>query len=105
MLLLLSWSAPNYYGVLTAKLYDYLSAGRPILALVNGPDDPELRQIVEGTRAGKVFATRDSVAAWLLDGYLKWRDHDQRLEWRPDLTAMTAYLESLPLATPYPRGA
>ncbi|MEM6398079.1 MAG: hypothetical protein AAF741_17140 [Bacteroidota bacterium] len=53
--LLLSWSTETYRGVLTAKLYDYLAAGRPILALVNGPDDPELKAIIEGSESGKVF--------------------------------------------------
>lgn len=55
LLLLLNWSAPNYYGVLTAKLWDYLASGRPILALVNGPIDQELKSIIEGAAAGTVY--------------------------------------------------
>ena len=93
ILLLLTWSAPNYYGVLTAKLYDYLSAGRPILALVNGPDDPELRRIVEGSRAGRVYA--DGMGAdWLLGCYQQWRESNGRVPWSSDLVEMAQYLET-----------
>ncbi|MEL6670123.1 MAG: hypothetical protein AAFP08_14215 [Bacteroidota bacterium] len=53
--LLLSWATESYRGVLTAKLFDYLAAGRPILAILNGPDDPELRKIIEDSGSGKVF--------------------------------------------------
>ena len=96
LLLLLSWSAPNYYGVLTAKLYDYLSAGRPILTLINGPEDPELRRIVEGTRAGRVYA--DGLRPeWLLACYQQWREGGGRLPWSVDLTEMSQYLEQEPL--------
>ncbi len=93
MLLLLNWSAPGYYGVLTAKLYDYLSAGRPILALVNGPDDPELRQIVEGTRSGRVYADGMS-PEWLLGCYQSWREGNGKLPWSADLREIAQYLES-----------
>jgi hypothetical protein len=99
LLLLLNWSAPDYYGVLTAKLYDYLSSGRPILALVNGPDDPELRQIVEGTQAGRVFASDEHPDDWLLKCYQHWRENEGSLRWRSDLAAMAGYLENQPLST------
>ena len=100
MLLLLNWSAPDYYGVLTAKLYDYLSAGRPILALVNGPSDPELTQIVEGTRAGRVYAGGMS-PDWLLACYQQWREGGGRLPWSADLTEMAKYLENQPVGGDY----
>lgn len=96
VLLLLNWAAPDYYGVLTAKLYDYLSAGRPILALVNGPDDPELRHIVEGSRAGRVYAG-DAPTEWLLACYQQWREGGGCLPWSSDLQAMTEYLENQPV--------
>ena len=93
MLLLLNWSAENYYGVLTAKLYDYLSAGRPILALVNGPDDRELRQIVEGTHAGRVYDRTDSPRDWLLGCYQQWKEGGGQVPWSSDLDKMKTYLE------------
>lgn len=100
LLLLLNWSAPDYYGVLTAKLYDYLSAGRPILALVNGPSDPELTQIVEGTRAGRVYAGGMS-PDWLLACYQQWREGGGRLPWSANLTEMAKYLENQPVGGNY----
>ncbi len=99
VLVLLNWAAENYYGVLTAKLYDYLSTGRPILALVNGPADPELTEIVEGTRAGRVFATGASPARWLLGCYQQWKTNDKRLAWSSDRGAMASYLENQPVGS------
>jgi len=74
VLLLLTWSAPGYYGVLTAKLWDYLGTGRPILALVNGPGDPELKGILEGAAAGAMFTPQEQEALekWLLAAYQQW---------------------------------
>ena len=75
MLLLLNWSAPGYYGVLTAKLWDYLAAGRPVLALVNGPGDEELSGIFSGAGAGAVYATDEQakVAERLRQWLAEWR--------------------------------
>ena len=80
LLLLLNWSAPGYYGILTAKLWDYLATGRQILALVNGPGDEELQDIIAGAAAGAVFRTEEqsmveqylstAVAEWKALGYL-----------------------------------
>ncbi|MBB4080218.1 glycosyltransferase involved in cell wall biosynthesis [Lewinella aquimaris] len=97
LLLLLNWSADNYYGVLTAKLYDYLAAGRPILALVNGPPDPELTEIVEGTRAGHTYAVGESPADWILGCYQQWRNGGGRVPWSVNLQRMAHYLESKPV--------
>ena len=76
--ILLSWSAKHYGGIMTAKLGSYLAAGRPIAAIVNGPDDPELRAAVEGTGAGKLFCTAAhdqpaALEAYLLDLYRTWQ--------------------------------
>lgn len=81
--LLLTWSATDYYGVLTAKLYDYLASGRPITALVNGPDDPELRRIIEGSGAGRVFCHGQSAALanWLTQLYQEWEINNGQLAW------------------------
>ena len=97
ILLLLTWSAPGYYGVLTAKLYDYLSAGRPILGLVNGPQDPELYQIVEDSHAGKVFYDDTSPIDWLLGCYQQWKISKGRLPWSPNMKHMARYLEDEPV--------
>lgn len=93
VLLLLNWSAPGYYGVLTAKLWDYLAAGRPVLALVNGPGDEELKSIIEGAAAGAVFASEEQRALekWIGEKYAYWLENDE-LPWSPDRQKMTSYL-------------
>lgn len=75
--LLLSWSAPNYGGIMTAKLAHYLAAGRPIITILSGPADPELTRLVEKTGAGFVYPTadpraEDQLTSFLLDAYRGW---------------------------------
>ncbi|MEM1358122.1 MAG: hypothetical protein AAGF89_07985 [Bacteroidota bacterium] len=93
LLLLLNWSAPGYYGVLTAKLWDYLATGRPILALCNGPKDPELQHIVEGAAAGAVFADEehDQLEDWLRQAYETWQKGGS-LPWSVDTEVLRTYL-------------
>jgi hypothetical protein len=95
--LLLSWSASDYYGVLTAKLYDYLAAGRPILALVNGPEDPELTRVIEGSGAGRCAHTAPDQAAiienWLAELYLDWQGNDGCLSWTMNKEKLTYLLD------------
>ncbi|MTB53178.1 hypothetical protein [Lewinella sp. W8] len=92
VLLLLNWAAPGYYGVLTAKLWDYLATGRPILALVNGPADPELADIVHGASAGAVFATAEQrkLEDWLREAYRTWK-HGGSLPWTVDREALRRF--------------
>jgi len=95
VLLLLNWSAPGYYGVLTAKLWDYLATGRPVLALVNGPGDEELEGIVSGAAAGAVLRTEEQgrVEAWLANAYQEW-DKAGTFVWSPNREALAEYLAS-----------
>jgi hypothetical protein len=100
--LLLSWSEADRGGVLTAKVYDYLCAGRPILALVNGPQDPELLQLVEHTGGGRVFSTRQSdaeaaITRWLLDGYRAWA-WSGAWPWQASAAALKPYTWSAQVA-------
>lgn len=97
VLLLLNWSAPNYYGVLTAKLWDYLAAGRPVLALVNGPDDQELRSIIRGAAAGAVFADKEQgLEAWIGHAYARW-EKEGCLPWSLDRAALETYHQVNPV--------
>ncbi len=93
ILLLLNWSAPGYYGVLTAKLWDYLATGRPILALVNGPGDQELNDIILGADAGAVFKTAEQgeVKAWLLARFQHWKT-ECTLPWETNRETLKRYL-------------
>ncbi len=93
--LLLTWSAPNYYGVLTAKLYDYLAAGRPILALINGPDDPELSQLFRSSQAGFVQHSQqpeEQLYQWLHTQYHSWQKQAGRLDWAMQTIALQPLL-------------
>ncbi|MEM9260447.1 MAG: hypothetical protein AAGA62_12430, partial [Bacteroidota bacterium] len=93
LLLLLNWSAPGYYGVLTAKLWDYLATGRPILALCNGPQDPELQHIIEGAAAGAVFADEEQTQLedWLHRAYKTWQK-GRYLPWSVATEVLRTYL-------------
>ena len=119
--LLLSWSAEYYQGILTAKLYDYLAAGRPILALINGPEDPELRNIIEDSESGRVFWSKDqperrelrgqnsssglgpaevhkntNLKNWLLGQYQNWRAQNGGLRWQAKAEKLV-FLQPLPI--------
>lgn len=91
--LLLSWSATDYGGIMTAKLGDYLAAGRPIICLLNGPQDPELEQLVAQTGSGYVYPSTeaestsrlhsfllDAYRTWQFSGALPWRSNSQMLQ-------------------------
>lgn len=97
LLLLLNWSAPGYYGVLTAKLWDYLASGRPILALVNGPGDQELTAIIEGADAGAVYAVKEqgAVTEWVKTAYLRWVASGV-LPWQVDRQQLATFLAAVP---------
>ncbi|PSR11096.1 MAG: hypothetical protein C7N36_18325 [Bacteroidetes bacterium] len=84
--LLLSWSADNYGGIMTAKLGSYLTAGRPIVTLLQSPPDPELTAAVEATGAGFVYPSSDPDSAarlrqFVLDAYRTWQ-FSGALPWR-----------------------
>lgn len=110
--LLLTWSAPNYYGVLTAKLFDYLAAGRPILALVNGPDDPELSQLFHRSGAGFLQHQQqpeEQLYQWLHTLYHRWQKQGGQLNWAMQTNALAPFLyhhyPNEDRSTPSPEGA
>lgn len=69
--LLLSWSFPNAKGILTAKLYDYLAAGRPIIAIVNGERDVEFEELTDKLQTGRVFYNEDNRESAPIRKYLE----------------------------------
>jgi glycosyltransferase involved in cell wall biosynthesis len=73
-------------GVLSAKVFEYLAAERPILAAV--PPDGEAAALVRDTGAGLVVAPddEDGLAAALAELHMRWRAG--RLDGTP-LTAET----------------
>ncbi len=58
--LLLSWASNEVQGWLTYKLYEYIMAGRPILACVSGEMDEELRSMIEEYNKGLVVKNHAS---------------------------------------------
>jgi glycosyltransferase involved in cell wall biosynthesis len=99
LLLLVPESGGRGRGVLTGKIYEYLAAERPILAVV--PSDGAAAQLVRETGAGVVVAPDDveAILEALLDLHSRWRDgslDDTSLsgEWRQRL-ARGARVEEL----------
>jgi glycosyltransferase involved in cell wall biosynthesis len=74
VLLLIPESGGRGRGVLTGKIYEYLAAERPILAVV--PPDGAAAQLVRDTGAGTVVAADDveAIRAALLDLHRRWRE-------------------------------
>jgi len=72
---LMSWATPEMQGILTGKLYEYLAARKPILALVEGAKDPELELILEQTQSGRVFYAPDlqELEIFILTVYRNWQ--------------------------------
>jgi glycosyltransferase involved in cell wall biosynthesis len=65
LLLLLLWDDPSERGVFTGKLFEYIGARRPILAI--GPRDNVAAQLVEDRGVGGVFRDPDEIARHLED--------------------------------------
>jgi len=74
LLLLVPESGGRGRGVLTGKIYEYLAAERPILAVV--PPDGAAAQLVRETGAGVVVRPDDveAMREALLDLHRRWRD-------------------------------
>lgn len=93
--LLLSWSANAYGGIMTAKLGDYLAAGRPIIGLINGPADQEINLLIENTGSGYVYPSEEAdsaskLYAFLLDAYRSWQ-FSGALPWRSNSQTLQEY--------------
>ena len=98
-LLFLLWSAPGGEGWLSAKVYEYMAAGRPILAV--GPSDVDAAKLVKSLQAGEVADDSDEVARVLRRWIQEFRQHGrlgahtdqkelQRYEW-PSIAQRLAY--------------
>ncbi len=107
--LLLSWSLGADQGILTAKLYEYLAARRPILGMVKGNPDPELEAIFDRLVHSSLFYTGDlnagTIDSFLLEHYRNWERQGQPLfsiekrdlkafSWETHMDAFIAFLNS-----------
>ena len=52
--LLLTWSSKTQTGILTGKLFEYLSTSKPIICIINGTKDGEIENMFEKINCGIV---------------------------------------------------
>lgn len=71
ILLMLGWTDPRETGQHSGKLFEYLGAGRPILAVGGGPS--VLTETLKETGAGMHAFSRDEVRKFLMDGYQEFK--------------------------------
>jgi len=73
ILLLLTWNDPDEQGILTGKIFEYLAARRPILAI--GYAKGGIYEMLEDTRGGYIAETDIELESVLLDMYLKFKEN------------------------------
>jgi hypothetical protein len=71
LLLLLKWNDPGQRGAYLAKIFEYLAARRPVLAVGGFPDVVD--QLLNETRAGVSGQTGEEIKALLLPLYQEYR--------------------------------
>lgn len=73
VLLLIVNNVPNAEGIITGKIFEYLMAKRPILAIA--PRSGDLKDIINATNSGVVvdFEDRDSLKNTILELYSKFK--------------------------------
>jgi len=75
VLLLFINNTPNAKGILTGKIFEYMSSGRPILGI--GPEDGDSARILKETQSGTVvdFNDKEKMKSVILDLFKKYRDN------------------------------
>jgi glycosyltransferase involved in cell wall biosynthesis len=71
LLLLLLWNNPQEKGVYTGKVFEYLAARRPIIAL-NGPDESVVKDLLNETQAGHYLSSLKDLEVVLSKYYLEY---------------------------------
>ena len=75
--LLLTSSTKEYQGILTGKLYEYMGAQNPILAIVKGGDDQEVDAFFDKYKLGYIHYTENgqlqNLKDWILNLYHRGR--------------------------------
>jgi hypothetical protein len=88
VLLLLEWNDPRAKGVYTGKVFEYLGARRPILAL--GPSGGVLEALLRDTRAGVLAATTGDICE-ALAGWFSERRRAGRLPYAADAGTVLSF--------------
>lgn len=75
--ILLSISSEALRGILTGKMIEYFESGSPILGIMVGDNDPELKDILAHLEAGATFSDQphdiDAIKDFLYKEYLLWK--------------------------------
>lgn len=71
LLLLLKWHDPAQRGVYTAKIFEYLASGRPILA--TGGYDDVVSELLDETQAGTWAKTTENIKSNLISTYREYK--------------------------------
>jgi hypothetical protein len=86
--LLLSWNSPGLQGILSAKVFEYLQAKRPILAIVNGSTDVELGNLISTYSPGSLVVypnqTLHTLTRFLQTEYQNWQQEKKNYLSLPD---------------------
>jgi len=72
ILLLLNWEDQRERGVYTTKIFEYLAAQRPILA-VGGSGEDVVKKLLDETKSGVYCKNMDNVKDWLYHFYLEYK--------------------------------
>jgi hypothetical protein len=73
--LLLTSSTPEWTGVMTGKLGEYLSAKNPLIVLIDGTQDLEFESIIHNLNAGCVVYNNksfDTLHSFILEKFKEW---------------------------------
>lgn len=72
VLLLVEQLTPEARGIFTGKVFEYLGAQRPILALAR--TDGVIADLLRETQAGKTGTDPEEIASWLWQWYQEWAE-------------------------------
>ena len=80
VLLLLINNTPNAKGILTGKLFEYLTSGRPILCI--GPEDGDAAKVLSETHAGFTigFDNKEAIKQKILELYCRYKNGGLTIE-------------------------
>ncbi len=87
ILLMVEELSPLMRGVMTGKIFEYLGAGKPVIAQI--PQDSAVSELLQHTKAGAALDTAEGVYAFLKD----YKDQGEDF-YKPDRDAMAYYKSS-----------